>query len=86
MIKGGPNDGNMASNNLHIWRLSTGKLVSSYQQKTFKAESIQWMQDEELCCRLVTNEVHIQSCNPEAEGAHFPTLSKVRSASLPLEE
>lgn len=55
-------EGTSFPNNLHIWHLQSGRLASSFTQKTFKADTIQWIADESYCFRLVTNEIHVLTC------------------------
>lgn len=45
--------------NLKVWRVSTGECVCSFSQKSYRKDIIQWTADESICCRLVTNVVHI---------------------------
>ena len=39
--------------------MSTGDLVQEFVQKSQNGWSLQYSQDEKICCRNVTNEVHI---------------------------
>lgn len=55
-----------SSGNLKIWNVSTREPVCSYSQKHYMPHLIQWTLDESVCCRLVSNEVHIlNGRNPE---------------------
>lgn len=48
--------------NLQIWRISTGELACHFAQKLLGEKSawpaVRWSDDEAVCCRMVTNEVH----------------------------
>ena len=48
--------------NLKIWRVATGELQCSWQQKVLGDKSmwlaVNWSCDEEFCFKVVTNEVH----------------------------
>jgi len=72
----GKEDGSV-DGNLKVWDLSKGNSAetacASYSQKTFKRDMLQWTNDEQLCCRMVTNEVHIHPGN--LQGAF---LGKIR--------
>ncbi|CAM9499774.1 unnamed protein product, partial [Ectocarpus fasciculatus] len=48
-----------SNTNLKVWNVSSGECVCSYTQKHYKKDLIQWTADEVICCRVVTNEVHI---------------------------
>lgn len=48
-----------AGKNLKIWSTETGELVAEFVQKSQNGWNLQYTQDERLCCRNVTNEVHI---------------------------
>jgi uncharacterized protein with WD repeat len=39
--------------------MATGGLVQEFTQKSQNGWSLQYSQDEKICCRNVTNEVHI---------------------------
>eukprot|EP00428_Durinskia_dybowskii_P074024 CAMPEP_0170414338 /NCGR_PEP_ID=MMETSP0117_2-20130122/32011_1 /TAXON_ID=400756 /ORGANISM="Durinskia baltica, Strain CSIRO CS-38" /LENGTH=650 /DNA_ID=CAMNT_0010672213 /DNA_START=72 /DNA_END=2024 /DNA_ORIENTATION=- len=45
--------------NMKIWSTTTGVLVSSFSQKIYKTQVVQWTAEEEFCFRLVSNEVQI---------------------------
>jgi translation initiation factor 2A len=45
--------------NMRVWNATTGELVTSFSQKAYKTQIIQWTANEEYCCRLVSNEVQI---------------------------
>ena len=45
--------------NLKVWNVATQLLVIAYSQKIFKKETLQFSNDETLCYRIVSNEVHI---------------------------
>ena len=74
--KGSATEGARDGGNLRIWLVAAenaaaGRLVSSYSQKVFKSDTVQWTADEQHCFRLVTNEVHI-----------FKGLDMLNSATL----
>ena len=48
-----------AGKNLKIWSMATGELVQEFVQKSQNGWNLQYSQDEKICCRNVTNEVHI---------------------------
>ena len=52
-------DDGQAGKNLKIWSMATGDLVQEFVQKSQTGWSLQYSQDEKICCRNVTNEVHI---------------------------
>ena len=60
----GKEDGTV-DGNLKVWDLSASSSAAtpcgSFSQKTFKRDVLQWTQDEQLCCRMVTNEVHVHA-------------------------
>jgi translation initiation factor 2A len=57
-----PTEGGEGEGNLKIWRVATGELVCSWQQKILGDRSmwpaVNWSCDEEFCYKVVTNEVH----------------------------
>lgn len=54
--------------NMKVWDASSGNLVTSFSQKIYKTQVIQWTASEEYCFRLVSNEVQIYRGN-ELSGA-----------------
>ena len=48
-----------AGKNLKIWSMATGEVVQEFVQKSQNGWNLQYSQDEKICCRNVTNEVHI---------------------------
>lgn len=59
--KGSANAVSTETGNMRVWKVSTGELVTSFSQKVYKAQVIQWTANEEFCFRLVSNEVQIFS-------------------------
>jgi translation initiation factor 2A len=47
------------NNNLRIWNCITGELISSIPQRVFKAEAIQWTNNEQFVTKQITNELQI---------------------------
>ena len=45
--------------NMRVWEASTGNLVTSFSQKVYRTQVIQWTAAEEFCFRLVSNEVQV---------------------------
>ncbi|PFX18547.1 Eukaryotic translation initiation factor 2A [Stylophora pistillata] len=45
-------------NNLEIWNLQAGRLVAGFSQKKKDTWQPKWSEDESVCARSVTNEVH----------------------------
>jgi translation initiation factor 2A len=45
--------------NLRIFNVATGELVIGFSHKTYRNDLIQWAQNDSLCFRQVSNEVHI---------------------------
>ena len=72
----GKEDGTIEGN-LKVWDVrsnSATEPAASYSQKLYKRDGmLQWTQDEQLCGRLVTNEVHIHPGNHSG-----PLLGRVR--------
>jgi translation initiation factor 2A len=59
-VKG--SEGSTAVGNHRIWKISTGELLASYSQKTYRSELIQWsLPEDSFCFRQVSNELHIYS-------------------------
>lgn len=63
-----PSKGNateQSEGNLRIWDMNqqqgggVGNMITSYSQKIYKPDLIQWTEDEAYCFRSVTNEIHI---------------------------
>ena len=54
-----PNCGESPQPNLKVWRVSTGELESSFNQRQLRPNMIEWNGNESVCIRLVTNEVHV---------------------------
>ena len=61
-----------AGKNLKIWSMSTGELVQEFVQKSQNGWSLQYSQDEKICCRNVTNEVHIYESTTIQNGTTPP--------------
>ena len=56
-----------SAKNLRIWSTETGALLESFFQKQYRKGVIQWTEDEAICCRIVSNEVHVlDGRHPEA--------------------
>jgi len=75
-----------AVGNLKIWNATTGTLITSYFQKTYKTDLIQWTSDEKYCFRQVTNEIHIYkddklSATDSIERLRYPGFSQYKIAS-----
>lgn len=55
--------GSGGNSNLKVWYLNPQegctRLLGSFSQKTYKANVVQWTNDESYCCRIVSNEVNI---------------------------
>jgi translation initiation factor 2A len=45
--------------NMKVWHVATGALESSFSQKVYRTQVLQWTANEEFCFRLVSNEVQI---------------------------
>lgn len=56
--------------NLHIWNITTGKCIKSFIQKKQMGWNPQWSDDENICARNVSNEVHF------FENANFDAIVK----------
>lgn len=54
-----PKSGEAPQCNLHVWRVSSGELEASFNQRQMQSDMIQWNKDESACIRMVTNEVHV---------------------------
>jgi hypothetical protein len=54
-----PKSGESPQSNLHVWRVATGAVVASFNQRQMQSDMLQWNNDESACIRLVSNEVHI---------------------------
>ena len=52
-------EGSAPEGNLKVWESSSGRLVTSFFQKSFKRDAVQFTLDERFYCRAVNNEVHI---------------------------
>ena len=52
-------EGSAPEGNLKVWESSSGRLVTSFFQKSFKRDAVQFTADERFYCRAVNNEVHI---------------------------
>ena len=52
-------EGSAPEGNLKVWETSSGRLVTSFFQKSFKRDAVQFTSDERYYCRSVNNEVHI---------------------------
>jgi translation initiation factor 2A len=50
--------GNISSQ-LKIWHVASGACVCSFSQKQYRRDLVQWTEDEAVCGRLVSNEVHL---------------------------
>jgi translation initiation factor 2A len=48
-----------AGKNLKVWSVLTGDLVTEFVQKSQNGWNLQYSQDEKICGRNVTNEVHL---------------------------
>ena len=73
--------------NLRVWRVATGEIVCSWQQKVLgeKAQwpALKWSSDEELAFRLVTNTVHFfDGHNPTQAVVHSLRIEGVSQCSL----
>ena len=65
-----PKSGEAPQSNLHVWRVASGELHASFNQRQMQADMLQWNSDETACVRLVSNEVHIYN------GSNPGTLSQ----------
>lgn len=45
--------------NMRVWNTSNGELVTSFSQKAYRTQAIQWTANEEYCFRMVSNEVQV---------------------------
>lgn len=54
-----PKSGEAPQSNLHVWRVASEQLQASFSQRQMQTDMIQWNNDESVCIRLVSNEVHI---------------------------
>lgn len=85
----GKEDGTIESN-LKIWSVASSSTepIASYFHKHFKTEMLQWSQDEQVCCRLVTNEIHLCPGNhsgPLLGKVHHPGATQFKlSPALPI--
>ena len=52
-------DDGQAGKNLRIWSMANGEQITEFVQKSQNGWNLQYSQDEKICCRNVTNEVHI---------------------------
>ncbi|XP_074658465.1 eukaryotic translation initiation factor 2A-like [Tubulanus polymorphus] len=57
-VVAGTPQGQLGPNNLNIWDVKTGSLVKGFIQKNANNWCPQWSDDEGICSRTVTNEVH----------------------------
>lgn len=48
-----------AGKNFKVWSMASGEQIIEFVQKSQNGWSLQYSQDEKICCRNVTNEVHI---------------------------
>ena len=81
-LKDGEEEGN-----LRIWRVATGELQVAWHQKVLGEKAlwpaIHWSCDEELCYRLVTNEVHFfDGRSPTREAAHKLRVENIQQCSI----
>lgn len=53
--------GESSQGNLRIWSVETGDLLAQYHQRVMKTDIVQWSYDEQICTKIVTNEVHIMN-------------------------
>ena len=51
--------GSAPEGNLKVWETASGRLLTSFFQKSFKRDAVQFTSDERFYCRAVNNEVHI---------------------------
>jgi translation initiation factor 2A len=60
-----------AGKNLKIWNMETGQVEQEFVQKSQNGWNLQYSQDEKICCRNVTNEVHIYETKNLQAGIPF---------------
>lgn len=77
--------------NLKIWDTSSGQMVTSFFQKNFKRDAVQFTADERYCCRSVSNEVHILTVADFSTASasitakvHHKGVTQFRIAPVPL--
>jgi translation initiation factor 2A len=65
--------------NMKVWQVATGTLLSSFSQKVYKTQVVQWTANEEFCFRLVSNEVQIfndSAMNKPIDKVHHKGLTQ----------
>ena len=60
-----------AGKNLKVWSIASGEQITEFVQKSQTGWNLQYSQDEKICCRNVTNEVHIYECAAMQNGIFF---------------
>ena len=60
-----------AGKNLKVWSMASGEQITEFVQKSHTGWSLQYSQDEKICCRNVTNEVHIYESAAMQNGIFF---------------
>ena len=76
-----------ATGNLRLWRVATGEVACGWSQKVLGEKAlwpaIHWSVDEEICYRLVTNEVHFfDGANPTREAKHKLRVENILQCSI----
>ncbi|KAL9964538.1 hypothetical protein ACROYT_G028193 [Oculina patagonica] len=66
------------TNNLEIWNLQEGRLVAGFAQKKKETWQPKWSEDESVCARSVTNEVH---CFHDADFTTIATKLRLQGVS-----
>lgn len=62
-----------AGKNLKMWSTATGDLIQEFVQKSQNGWNLQYTQDEKICARNVTNEVHIYESATMQNGSPTPS-------------
>lgn len=66
------------TNNLEIWNLQVGRLVAGFAQKKKETWQPKWSEDETVCARSVTNEVH---CFHDADFTSIATKLRLQGVT-----
>ena len=73
--------------NLRVWRVATGEVACGWHQKVLGEKAlwpaIRWSIDEEICFRLVANEVHFfDGQKPTRESTHKLRVENIMQCSM----
>ena len=76
-----------AQGNLRLWRVATGEVACGWSQKVLGEKAlwpaVHWSVDEQICYRLVTNEVHFfDGANPTREATHKLRVPDILQCSI----